>query len=96
MIEDNAQLETVDADFAALRRKLKLTQGQVAAALGLNREHVRELETGRRPVYPLHCMALEHLRWEIASSNSDVVTARMLTCAQKLLEGVGYKVIPKA
>lgn len=95
MIDDNKEPETVNADFAALRRKLKLTQGQVAVALGLNREHVRELETGRRPVYPLHQMALEHLRWEIASSNTDVVTARMLSCAQKLLEGVGYKVIPR-
>lgn len=95
MSEESIVSSTVNSEFAALRRKLRLTQGQVAAALGLNREHVRELETGRRPVYPLHRLALEHLRWEIASDNADVVTARMLTCAQKMLEGVGYRVVPK-
>jgi DNA-binding XRE family transcriptional regulator len=82
--------------FAALRRKLKLTQGQAAVALGIEREHLRELESGRRPVYQLHRLALEQVRWQMAAASSDIVTGNMLACAQKILESVGYSVIPKS
>jgi len=81
--------------FRTLRKKLKLNQVELAAAFGLNVQAVRDIESGRTPVVMLHFYALAGLQYEAALSNPHVITAKMLTTSQYILERSGYQIVRK-
>nr|WP_250812856.1 helix-turn-helix domain-containing protein [Neorhizobium tomejilense] len=79
-------------EFIRRRKQLKLTQKELAGALGLPSDELRKLEKGDQPVRKLHLLALDQLRLETAIQDSSLVTATMLLNAEQLLESVGYRI----
>lgn len=54
-------------ELKARRRKLGLTQVQLAGKLGLTRDAIAKMEAGQRPIVLITEMAIEHLTCKINS-----------------------------
>ncbi|MEN2980964.1 helix-turn-helix domain-containing protein [Tistrella bauzanensis] len=62
-------------EFAAARKALGFTQGQLAEALGMGRRSIADIEAGTSPVRVIHVLALERLSLSAAIEHRDPMRA---------------------
>jgi len=85
----------IKTTFKSLRLRTKLSQAELAEALGLTVDVVRNIEDGKLPVLPLYLHALIGLQFERAQTDTRCITAKMLSAAQAILEQAGYEVVAR-
>ena len=62
-------------EFIEARHRLRLTQTQLAEAMGMSGRSIAEVESGRSPVRTVHVLALERLSLDAAVAARDPMLA---------------------